>query len=254
MLDTDKLRKADIFSGSVIFIFGLWVVAQALKMPMKDSWGGVQNVWYVSPAIFPLFVGAMISLLGALLVRKALATVGLAGCKSVFNWLASSELARFLVTAAMMRFYAIVVLFFSFVFMNIPRVDFFLSAILFLLVFITLFYFDDAALLKRLLFFYIRITLIALLLFATGLLARIGQALPYAADWLTLIFILIYAVYTRRTIAANTELRKKFKLCLALAVGAPLIIGSAFKFLLLVPMPIEGVVALALDAAWYSVF
>ena len=34
-------------------------------MPMKDTWGGVQNVWFVSPALFPLFVGAMIMLLGA---------------------------------------------------------------------------------------------------------------------------------------------------------------------------------------------
>ena len=75
MMDTDKLRKADLFSGSIIVLFGLWVISQALKMPMKDSWGGVQNVWYVSPALFPLFVGAMIALLGVLLMRTALKTV-----------------------------------------------------------------------------------------------------------------------------------------------------------------------------------
>ena len=69
MIEKDKLRKADVYSGAIIFLFGLWVVLQALKMPMKDSWGGVQNVWYVSPALFPLFVGSMIMLLGALLVR-----------------------------------------------------------------------------------------------------------------------------------------------------------------------------------------
>jgi hypothetical protein len=57
MLEIEKLRKADIFSGVIISLFGLWVVGQALKMPMKDSWGGVQNVWFVSPALFPLFVG-----------------------------------------------------------------------------------------------------------------------------------------------------------------------------------------------------
>ena len=134
MMETDKLRKADIFSGAVIFIFGLWVVSQALQMPMKDSWGGVQNVWYVSPALFPLFVGAMVSLLGLLLVRKALSMVGLAGFRAVINWLSSSELMMFMKTDAMWRFYAIVALFFTFVFMSIPRVDFFLCAILFLLV------------------------------------------------------------------------------------------------------------------------
>ncbi|MEE4113214.1 MAG: hypothetical protein V2I40_10395, partial [Desulfobacteraceae bacterium] len=76
MMEKDKLRKADIFSGGTIFLFGLWVVGQAMQMPMKDSWGGVQNVWFVSPALLPLFVGAMIALLGALLVRTALKSVG----------------------------------------------------------------------------------------------------------------------------------------------------------------------------------
>ncbi len=47
MLEKDKLRKADIFSGSIISLFGLWIISQAVKMPMKDSWGGVQNVWFV---------------------------------------------------------------------------------------------------------------------------------------------------------------------------------------------------------------
>jgi hypothetical protein len=55
MLEKENLRKADVYSGAVISLFGLWIVLQAIKMPMKDSWGGVQNVWYVSPAIFPLF-------------------------------------------------------------------------------------------------------------------------------------------------------------------------------------------------------
>jgi len=60
MLEKEQLRKADIFSGLAIFLFGLFIVLMASEMPMKDSWGGVQNVWYVSPALFPLFVaGAM---------------------------------------------------------------------------------------------------------------------------------------------------------------------------------------------------
>lgn len=254
MMETDKLRKADIFSGAVIFLFGLWIVSQALKMPMKDSWGGVQNVWYVSPAIFPLFVGAMISLLGAVLVRKALNTVGLTGFKSVMAWMTSSELIAFLETAAMMRFYAIVALFFTFVFMNIPRVDFFVGAMLFLLAFITMFFFDDEAILKKLLVFYLVGSLVMLLAFATGALEALSTALPYAADGLALVFFCAYAVYARMTVASDAALVKKYRLCLILAIAAPFLIGSIFKFLLLVPMPTEGVVSIALEAAWYSVF
>ena len=77
MLEKDTLRKADIFSGAFIFLFGLFVVYQALQMPMKDTYGGVQNVWYVSPAIFPLFIGAIIALLGLALTAIALKSVGL---------------------------------------------------------------------------------------------------------------------------------------------------------------------------------
>jgi hypothetical protein len=89
MLEIEKLRKADIFSGLIISLFGLWVVGQALKMPMKDSWGGVQNVWFVSPALFPLFVGAMIVLLGVALTINALKTVGSKGLTSTLGWLKS---------------------------------------------------------------------------------------------------------------------------------------------------------------------
>ncbi|MDJ0783573.1 MAG: hypothetical protein QNJ22_16470 [Desulfosarcinaceae bacterium] len=254
MMETDKLRKADIFSGGIIFLLGVWIVSQALKMPMKDSWGGVQNVWYVSPALFPLFVGAMISLLGALLIRKALKTVGLAGITAVITWLTSRELTAFLRTGAMMRFYTIVTLFASFVFIQIPRVDFFLSAVLFLLVFITTFYFDVASLLKKLLYFYLAGTLIMLLLFATGLMAAWTGILPFAADWLTLVFILTYAAYARRQVAGDAPLSRKFRLSLILAISAPFFIGSIFKFLLLVPMPTEGLVTIALDTLWYSIF
>ena len=155
MMEKDKLRKADIFSGSLIFILGLWIMSQALKMPMKDSWGGVQNVWFVSPAIFPLFVGSVISLLGGLLIRTAMKEVGLEALKNVLRWLMGPECIRFLKTASSMRFYAMLILFFSFVYLNIPRIDFFLCSILFLIVFISMFYFEDDTLLKKLLKFYL---------------------------------------------------------------------------------------------------
>ena len=44
MLEKEKLRKADIFSGVVIVLFGAAVMSMGFQMPMRDSWGGVQNV------------------------------------------------------------------------------------------------------------------------------------------------------------------------------------------------------------------
>jgi len=251
MMDKDKLRKADIFSGGVITLFGFWIISEALRMPMKDSWGGVQNVWYVSPALFPLFVGAMIALLGALLVRRAVKTVGGKGLKEVMQWLGSSDLVRYLLTPPLFRFYAMVVLFFSFVFLNIPRIDFFLCAILFLIVFITMFYFDDDDLLRKLLYFYLGGIAVLTLFFSLGLPTALETTLPYSGDWLTLAFILAYAVYTWVLIRSLKPLRKKYRTALILAVVAPFTIGPIFKYFLLVPMPMEGMVVAVLDAIWY---
>jgi len=254
MMDKDKLRKADIFSGGVIILFGLWIIDQALKMPMKDSWGGVQNVWFVSPAIFPLFVGAVIMLLGALLTRTGLKSVGFQELRRILRWLGSSDLIHFLKTMAVIRFYTIVVLFFSFVFLNIPRIDFFLCSVLFLVVFISMFYFDDATLLKKMLLFYLTGTCIFIIYFAMGLSAALTPTLPYPSDWLTLVFIIAYCVYVWTLIRKNKRLRKKYKTSLILAVVAPFLIGFIFKYLLLVPMPKEGLIVALMDAIWYFEF
>ena len=251
MLEKDKLRKADIFSGGLIFIFGLWIISQGLKMPMKDSWGGVQNVWFVSPALFPLFVGAMIALLGGMLVRRALKEVGTAEFKNVCRWLTSSELIQHLILPPLIRFYAMVVLFTAFVFLNIPRVDFLLGSVLFLLAFISMFYFDDDVLLTKLFFFYLIGTGTVVLFFLFGLQKILEPILPYPSDWLTLIFILAYAVYAWTLIHHSAMLRKKYRTSLMLALIVPFIICPIFKYFLLVPMPKEGLVVAVMDAIRY---
>ena len=251
MMEKDKLRKADIFSGGIITLFGLWIISQAMQMPMKGSWGGVQNVWYVSPALFPLLVGAMITLLGAMLVRKAIQTVGGRGLMDVLHWFGSSDLLRYLKTPPVLRFYAMVALFFSFVFLNIPRIDFFLCAILFLIVFITMFYFDDDRLLKKLLYFYLAGILAFIAFFSLGLPKALEASLPYPGDWLTLVFIIAYGIYVWTLIRNVPPLRKKYRTALILTVVAPFTIGPIFKYFLLVPMPTEGMVVAVLDAIWY---
>jgi hypothetical protein len=251
MMEKDKLRRADVFSGSIIFLFGLWVVHQATQMPMKDSWGGVKNVWFVSPALFPLFVGAMIALLGALLVRTALKTVGFNAMWDVLRWMAGPELIRFLKTPALIRFYAMVALFFSFVFVNIARVDFFLGSTLFLAVFITQFYFDDERLLKKLLAFYLAGSLVMAVSLATSMAASMEAVVAHAGDWLTLFFIVAYSIYAWGLIRTDAVLRRRYRIGMILALASPLLIGSAFKYLLLVPMPREGLVVLLLDAIRY---
>ena len=248
------MRKADIYSGAAICLFGLWIILQALKMPMKDSWGGVQNVWYVSPAIFPLFVGSMIMLLGALLCRTALKMVGFKAFGETVRWLLSKALLQFLNSIPNLRFYTIVVLFLSFVFLTIPRIDFFISAVLFLVVFITSFYFDDAMLLKKLFFFYLAGIIVLILYFAFGLNEPLGRIVPFPADILTICFIVSYSVYAWKLIRRNPMLRKKYRTAMIIAFVSPFIVGIIFKYFLLVLMPSEGLVVAVLDYFWYFEF
>ena len=254
MLEKEKLRKADVYSGGAIFLFGLWIVLQALKMPMKDSWGGVQNVWYVSPAIFPLFVGCMIMLLGGLLCRTALKRIGFQAFTETIRWLSSKALLQFLNTVTNLRFYSIVVLFLSFVYLNIPRIDFFLSAVLFLSVFITSFYFDDAGLLKKFFFFYLAGVLGLLIYFLFGFNKLLGRILPFPADFLAVFFIVSYCGYSWMLVRHNPVLRKKYKTAMIVSFASPLIVGTIFKYFLLVPMPAEGLVVAVLDYFWYLEF
>ena len=250
MLPIDKLRKADIFSGCAIGLLGLWIIYQAIKMPMKDSWGGVQNVWYVSPALFPLLVGGIIVLLGISLTIQAVRSIGLTGIVEALDWLKNLQL-RFLRTEAMMRFHAIMVLLFSFVFLHIPRIDFFLSSILFLQAFISMFYSDDGSLLIKLLKAYLLGTFAMMLWFLLDIPTTFLPQIPYASDWLVIIFILVYGILVHRLTRNCSEMRKRYKIALILAFSVPMTIGCSFKYFLLVPMPTEGMMVTMLDAIFY---
>ncbi len=251
-MDKDKLRKADIFSGGIIFLAGLFIISQALKMPMKDSWGGVQNVWYVSPAIFPLFVGAMIAILGGLLVRTAIKETGLAAFKEIVSFIASNDFIQFLKLGQNIRFYAIVSLLFSFIFLYIPRIDFFPTAIQFLMAFILMFYLDDKNLLIKLFGFHLAQHIIFILFLFTGLAQGLTAYAAYPGDILMLVFIPCFALYAFGLCRANGIWMKKYKTSLIIAFCAPLIIGVVFKYLLLVPMPFEGMIVELLDLIWYG--
>ena len=254
MMDKDKLRKADFFSGIIILLFGAWIVGQAFKMPMKDSWGGVQNVWFVSPALFPLFVGFVIIVLGALLSKTAWKAVGKEEIGKVIRWLLSKGNLEFLISAPTLRYYAIVTLFLSLVYLNVPRIDFFLASFLFLSVFITMFYFDDDGLLKKLFFFYLAGVGVFIIYFAAGIDSLLDKVVPYSGDLLTLFFILSYCFYAWVLVRNNPALSRKYRTGIIIALATPLIVLPIFKYFLLVPMPTEGLVVSFLDKLWYLDF
>jgi hypothetical protein len=252
MMEKEQLRKADIFSGSLIVLLGVFIIVQAFGMPMKDSWGGVQNVWYVSPALFPLLVGGMLTFLGLVLISVALKTVHGSGIKSVFTFLLSRECVLFLRKTEVIRFYAIVFNLMVFVFLMVPRIDFFLGAILFLLISFFMFYLGDAKLLLRVLWFTVFVALFLSIFFWLCLGEAFAETLAFASDWIVVGFIASPCVVVRRSLKENSEILGKYRRSIIIAFVAPFTIGVIFKYFLLVPMPYEGLIVQLLDSIWYA--
>ena len=252
MMEREQLRKADIFSGAAIVGVGVFIISQAVQMPMKDSWGGVQNVWYVSPALFPLFVGAMLTLLGLLLMKTALKAVGLSGLQEVFSWLAGPHLGQFLKRTQTVRYYGVVVNLFVFVFLLIPRVDFFIAAVFFLIVLFFMYYCGDH---QFLIWLLLRVSIGALLLALavfSGLLDLATNYLSYPLDWLLMGCIATVLYVCRKEHRLNVPVARKFQKSIVIAFVAPFLVGVIFKYFLLVPMPKEGLIVQVLDSIWYS--
>jgi hypothetical protein len=252
MMEKDKLRKADIFSGAAIVFLGLFIISQAVQMPMKDSWGGVQNVWFVSPALFPLLVGGMLAFLGFVLMAIAFKSTGKEGLQSVISFLTSSQLTHFVKTPQVVRFYAIVCNLLVFVFLMVPHIDFFLAAFFFLLAFFVMFYFGDHAHLLRIFGFVAGCSLMLLLFLFFGLNEKLAALSAFGADWLVVFFIIVLSLIARSSVQGQPEGQRRCRLSLIIAFVAPLIIGIIFKYFLLVPMPHEGLIVQLLDSIWYA--
>jgi hypothetical protein len=78
MMQGEKLRRADFVTSILLLSFGVWMLGETFTMPMRDTFGGVQNVWYVSPALFPLIISAGLLLLGTVLLLHAIRSGGAA--------------------------------------------------------------------------------------------------------------------------------------------------------------------------------
>ena len=96
--------------------------------------------------------------------------------------------------------------------------------------------------------------IVLIIFFALGLNESLGTKVPYPADILTLVFILVYCIYAWVLIRQNRALRKKYRTALIVGFASPFIVGMIFKYFLLVPMPSEGLVIAVTDYFWYLEF
>ncbi len=247
MMETKKLRQADFITSILLILFGAWVLFEAFQMPMKGTYGGVKNAWYVSPALLPLIIGGSVFLLGIVLLMTAIRSGGASDClQTIRNFKPATNVQ-------LERFAAIVLAFVVLVYLFIPRVDFFLSIWFFLSYLILAFYSDSHKILRRLSLTYAVISIIFLIIFCCGLAEKLNSGFEYSTDVIALVSILLFHGYAIRMSIGSSELKKKYMLSAVISIIFPLVLAPVFRFALLVPLPNEGGIIDLMSLIYYLV-
>jgi hypothetical protein len=234
-MEKTELRKKDFITSIILIAFGIFMILYTLtEIPMKDSWGGVMNVWFVSPGLFPLGVGFLIIVMGIVLCNRAIKD---GGAKKFMEDLSRREKDT---SGKTLRLLGILLVIVAYVYLYIPRIDYFLSTMLCLMVFISFFYFDRPDFLKKLFTFYLVGCLLFLGLFLMKADKHLNKSFLYTMDGLVFLFFLAYVIYCWTLIRRDKVMRKKLRLSLIMSIVPSLILIPSFKYFLLVPLPVEG--------------
>ena len=250
MKDVKSLRKADFWTSIVLFALGVAMFIGATTFPMTDSYGGVQNVWYVSPALFPLIIATALVILSLVLFANAILTVGVRdaiACIGGLSYRLSERDVRLVMVIALISAY---------VYALVPRVDFFLATALFLQAFIGSFYPERSDMMKVHAAPFLAFSVLV------GVLALVGPTrepetvfagvIDAAALGLFVIVAIVAIVALRRLAGPQQPDRRRVRIGLIVSVVVPLILCPVFKYLLLVPLPMEGMVTGAMDSIRYA--
>ncbi len=230
-----EMRKKDFITSLILIAFGIFLILYTIaEIPMKDSFGGVMNVWYVSPGLFPICIGGLIILMGSILCHRAVKD---GGAKKFFEDLFHRKKDS---SGKTLRFLGILLVIVAYVYIYIPRIDYFLSTMLCLMVFISLFYLDQPGLLKRLFTFYLAGSLVFLIIFLAGLDRPLNERFLYFMDLLVFLFFISYFAYCRILIGGDEVSKRRLRTALIMSVVPSLVLIPSFKYFLLVPLPVEG--------------
>ncbi|MBN2659498.1 MAG: tripartite tricarboxylate transporter TctB family protein [Spirochaetales bacterium] len=224
-MEEKKLRQYDFITAVGLILFSIWELAQAFKMPMKDTYGGVQSEWYVSPALLPLIIGGGLMLLGAILLVNAVRSGGAA---SFFEAVGKSGKVK--MTEPTRRVITVVFAFVSFIYLMIPHVDFFLSISLFLFYISASFYPDSDDFRKKMTFQFLLGMIALLILVVTGLEGVLKGILSYNVDILALLFLIYLNIYSRIMARKMDIQRKLIRQVTWISILVPLVRYSAISF------------------------
>ncbi len=238
-----QLRRADFWTSLALLALAGLMLKGASTFPITDSFGGVQNVWYVSPALFPLIVAGALATLALVLLGNAIGTGGAAAA------LAGLANPAWRIDAHGRKLVLMALLLIGYVYGLIPSIDYVVGTVFFLLAFITAFYVEDLAAVRLATGLFLAVSLTIAVAGALGLMPAPRSTGAAVADVLVIGALLFACVAVGLRLVAD---RRRFVTVLATAFGAPLILAPAFKYALLVPLPREGIVVHAMDALRYA--
>lgn len=249
-----SLRGADFKIGLILFtVASLLFYFTRTTFPISDSYGGVENQWYVSPALFPLAVLAVLMFCALALLFRAVKDGGHKQFLNLKSWTGNFQNSK-----NRDRWY-IISLLILYVYVFIPSVDFYLATVLFLMSLTLRFYLDYKKLLTLILFTHCLLTVVLLVLrykfapefyFFTTEVSSDEKLILYS-DLATLTALLAIA---STFVVHRREHPKKIAYMLCTSLLVPLILIIIFNYFLYVPMPVEqGSVIKLLNVLAYDI-
>ena len=244
MKEQQNLRRTDFWTGLGLAVLAVAMLAGASRFPISASYGGVQNVWYVSPALFPLIVGTGVLVLSLILMVTAVRSVGTEKLREAL----ALKFAGF--GPREQRFAMIVAAIVGFVYVMVPAVDFFLATALFLLVFMAAFHLPDSRGLMPNLYVYLAL----LVLVVAGRVIGVGEVSGFSGglDIVVLVGIAAAILVNVRIAGADALARRRLRRVLYVVAVTPTVLCIFFRYGLLVPLPHEGVVMNLMEAVRYA--
>jgi hypothetical protein len=231
--------RSDFKVAIVLLIIALFLFFHTLTFPMSGSYAGVENQWFVSPALFPLIIISLLILLSSILLFKATRQKGFEQFTQLKSWLGDWQDPQ-----VVNRWYIIWSLV-VFVYVYVPSIDFYLAAVLFLVALTSRFYyeFNQSLLRISLIHLLLSLCLIGIKLFinatedTTWLSVNQDTLVIYYSDLIAsaTIAILLGMIWF-------TPVNKNNKRAItqtAVVLVMPLFLSLIFTFLLFVPMPVE---------------
>ena len=231
-----EMRKKDIITGIILIIVAVGMGVKALTYPLNESYAGVENAWYASPAFFPLIVSALILLLSMVLLGNAV--------KYIINNKDDSGKSDNAIGKGN-EIYSIIGLLLTFIYLYIPSTDFLIAGILFLSLLVALYTIPKAIPKVPIVLAYIALGLIFRITFE--IFAADNWSIQYIRDYILTLVYVLFSIFSYFSVKKNYQEKKRWLIVFIPSLIFMIFLVFSFKLGLRIPMPREGFYCYQID-------